>query len=59
VRLHEEGFHLSGIVLLDNASLTAAQAEEIRHLARSMNWRTDAVDVTCARAENRGQSAIS
>jgi len=24
VRLHEEGFHLSGIVLLDNASLGAA-----------------------------------
>ncbi|ADV28026.1 cation diffusion facilitator family transporter [Pseudoxanthomonas suwonensis 11-1] len=46
VRLHEEGFHLSGIVLLDNASLSAAQAEEIRQLARSMNWRVDAVDVT-------------
>jgi len=46
VRLHEEGFHLSGIVLLDNASLSAAQAEEIRQLARSMNWRIDAVDVT-------------
>ncbi|ADV28027.1 hypothetical protein Psesu_2192 [Pseudoxanthomonas suwonensis 11-1] len=46
VRLHEEGFHLSGIVLLDNASLGAEQAEEIRQLARSMNWRVDAVDVT-------------
>lgn len=45
VRLHEEGFHLSGIVLLDNTSLSAAQAEEIRQLARSMNWRVDAVDV--------------
>jgi len=33
-------------VLLDNASLRAAQAEEIRQLARSMNWRVDAVDVT-------------
>lgn len=46
VRLHEEGFHLSGIVLLDNASLSAAQAQEIRQLARDLHWRLDQVDVS-------------
>src|SRR5690606_27492929 len=34
VRLHEEGLHVSGLVLLHNRTLTAAQAEEVRAAAR-------------------------
>jgi divalent metal cation (Fe/Co/Zn/Cd) transporter len=46
VRLHEEGLHLSGIVLLRNRTLTAAQVEEVRAIARALDWRLDRVDVS-------------
>ena len=48
MRLHEEGFHLSGIVLLGNDQLTAERIAEVRALAREEDWRLDAVDVTLA-----------
>ena len=46
VRLHEEGFHLSGIVLLGNRTLTAAQVEEVRAIAHAIDWRLDQIDVS-------------
>ncbi|WP_372012483.1 cation transporter [Pseudoxanthomonas sp. 10H] len=46
VRLHEEGMHLSGIVLLDNPRLDAAQIAEVRAVARDEDWRLDQVDVS-------------
>ncbi|MGJ4730289.1 cation transporter [Luteimonas sp. SDU101] len=46
VRLHEEGLHLSGIVLLHNPSLTAAQVEEVRAIAQAVDWRLDQIDVS-------------
>jgi divalent metal cation (Fe/Co/Zn/Cd) transporter len=46
VRLHEEGLHLSGIVLLDNDDVSAAQVAEVRALARSVHWRLDHIDVS-------------
>ena len=46
VRLHEEGFHLSGIVLLHNRTLTAAQVEEVRAIAQALDWRLDQIDVS-------------
>ncbi len=50
VRLHEEGFHLSGVVVLDNPSLSTAQAEEITRVVRAAHWRLDQVDVCLATA---------
>ncbi|WP_202845538.1 cation transporter [Luteimonas saliphila] len=46
VRLHEEGFNLSGIVLLGNRTLTAAQVEEVRAIAHAIDWRLDQIDVS-------------
>jgi len=46
VRLHEEGLHLSGIVLLRNRTLTAAQLEEVRAIAQAVDWRLDQIDVS-------------
>ncbi|WP_125077244.1 cation transporter [Pseudoxanthomonas sp. SGT-18] len=46
VRLHEEGFHLSGIVLLDSPGLDAEQVEEVRAVARRLHWRLDQIDVS-------------
>ena len=51
VRLHEEGLHLSGIVLLRNRTLTAAQVEEVRAIAQAMDWRLDQIDVSITTAE--------
>lgn len=48
VRLHEEGFHLSGVVLLDNRQVDAGQVREIRELACAMDWRLDQIDVALA-----------
>ncbi len=48
VRLHEEGLHLSGVVVLDNPQLSAAQAAQIRQLVRRVHWRMDQVDVCLA-----------
>ena len=48
VRLHEEGFRLSGVVLLDNPQVSIEQAEEIRSVARALHWRLDAVVVSLA-----------
>src|SRR5690606_32968585 len=48
VRLHEEGFHLSGVVLLHNRELSTAQVGEIRELVRRVHWRLDQVDVCLA-----------
>lgn len=48
VRLHEEGLRIRGTVLLGNRSLSAAQVEEVRALARSLGWRVDLIDVTLA-----------
>ncbi len=53
VRLHEEGLHLSGIVLLRNRTLTAAQIEEVRAIARALDWRLDRVDVSLELDEDR------
>ena len=46
VRLHEEGLHLSGVVLLRNRMLTAAQVEEVRAIAQAIDWRLDQIDVS-------------
>ncbi len=46
VRLHEEGLHLSGIILLHNRNLTAAQVEEVRAIAQALDWRLDRIDVS-------------
>lgn len=46
VRVHEEGFHLSGIVLIGNRTLTAAQVEEVRAIAHALDWRFDQIDVS-------------
>ena len=46
VRLHEEGFHLSGTVMLGNCTLTAAQLEEVRAIAHALDWRLDHIVVT-------------
>src|SRR5690606_19425351 len=46
VRLHEEGFHLSGIVLLHNRTLTAAQVAEVRAIAQALDGRLDQIDVS-------------
>ncbi len=45
VRLHEEGFRLSGVVLLDNPQVSLEQAEEIRSVARALHWRLDRIEV--------------
>lgn len=46
VRLHEEGLHLSGVVLVRNRTLTAAQVDEVRTIARALDWRLDCIDVS-------------
>ena len=46
VRLHEEGLHVSGLVMLRNRTFTAAQAEEVRAAARAVDWRLDQIDVS-------------
>ena len=48
VRLHEEGLHVSGIILLHNPTLTAAQVEEVRAIAQAIDWRLDQIDVSIA-----------
>ncbi len=48
VRLHEEGFRLSGVVLLDNTTIDADQVRQIQALARRLHWRLDAVVVSLA-----------
>ena len=48
VRLHEEGFRLCGVVLLDNTTIDADQVREIQGLARRLHWRLDAVVVSLA-----------
>src|SRR5690606_16878610 len=48
VRLHEEGLHVSGIILLHNRTLTAAQVEEVRAIAQAIDWRLDQIDVSIA-----------
>ena len=48
VRLHEEGLHLSGVVYVQNATLTAAQVQEVRDTARASSWRIDQIDVSLA-----------
>lgn len=53
VRLHEEGLHLSGIVLLRNRTLTAAQVEEVRAIAQAVDWRLDQIDVSIATSTDR------
>lgn len=53
VRLHEEGLHLSGIILLRNRTLTAAQVEEVRAIAQAVDWRLDQIDVSIATSTDR------
>ena len=48
VRLHEEGLHISGTLLLGNQTLTAAQIEEVRAIAHALHWRLDRIDVSLA-----------
>jgi divalent metal cation (Fe/Co/Zn/Cd) transporter len=51
VRLHEEGLYLSGIVLLGNRTLNAAQVAQVRSLARETHWRLDRIDVSLESGE--------
>lgn len=51
VRLHEEGLHLSGVILLHNRNLTAAQVEEVRAIAQALDWRLDRIDVSITTPE--------
>ncbi len=53
VRLHEEGLHLSGIILLRNRTLTAAQVEEVRAIAQAVDWRLDQIDVSIMTSTDR------
>ena len=53
VRLHEEGLHLSGLILLRNRTLTAAQVEEVRAIAQAVDWRLDQIDVSIATSTDR------
>jgi divalent metal cation (Fe/Co/Zn/Cd) transporter len=53
VRLHEEGLHLSGVVLLRNRTLTAAQVEEVRAIAQAVDWRMDQIDVSISTPSER------
>ena len=53
VRLHEEGLHLSGIILLSNRTLTAAQVEEVRAIAQAVDWRLDQIDVSIMTSTDR------
>lgn len=53
VRLHEEGLHLSGIILLRNRTLTAAQVEEVRAIAQAVDWRLDQIDVSIMTTTDR------
>lgn len=46
VRLHEEGLHLSGVVMVGNRALSAAQVDEVRTIARAIHWRLDQIDVS-------------
>lgn len=51
VRLHEEGVHISGVVLLDNHSLTRQQISEIRFVAHALDWRLDQIEVSLSTDE--------
>ena len=53
VRLHEEGLHLSGVVLLRNRTLTAAQVEEVRAIAQAVDWRLDRIEVSICTPPDR------
>lgn len=59
VRLHEEGLHISGTLLLGNRTLTAAQVEEVRAIARAVHWRFDRIDVSLGAAADAGSDGAS
>ena len=56
VRLHEEGFRLSGTVLLGNRTLDAKQVREVSDLAQALHWRFDRIVVSlqASTAEDNG-----